>query len=198
MASDRRFPVEKLARLDGDARRARQPPGPVVELVAETSPQRVVDLGIGTGYFAIPIAVRLPECIVIGIDIETAMLAPLEEKAIAAGVVDRIRALMVSEAEGASLPLMDATADLVLMAQIFHELGDRSGSLAETWRALVPGGRLVICDWSVEGTTEAGPPRDHRIPLATAAAEVQTAGFTAVESRDLYPDFFTLVAQRPR
>ncbi len=197
MASDKKFPVEKIARLDSDERRARQPPGPLVELIATSTPKRVVDLGAGTGYFAIPTAARLPDCTVTCIDLEIAMLEPLEEKATAAGVVDQLRALIVSEAEGAVLPLMDESVDLILMAAVYHELPDRPGSLAECLRGLKPGGRLVICDWSTEGPSEAGPPADHRIPTPTVEAELEAAGFATIASHDLYADFFTLTAVRP-
>src|SRR5512137_2809820 len=101
MAHEHKLPVEKIASLDSAARRARQPAAPLVEVVAETTPAKVVDLGAGTGYFAIPIAARLPGTTVYCVDIEVAMLGPLEEKATAAGVIDQLRALVVSEAEGA-------------------------------------------------------------------------------------------------
>jgi len=193
MPADRKFPVGKIARLDSPERHERQPPERLVELIAAWQPLVVVDLGVGTGYFAVPLAVRLPEARVIGIDIEPRMLEVLEPKAVEAGVADRVRVAIVSEAEGAMLPLKDSSAAVLFSVALYHELDDRATSLAETYRVLQPGGRTVICDWDPAGNAEQGPPRDHRVPMATAREELGAAGFVDVEEHALYDHFYTLV-----
>ena len=59
MAGERVFPPEKMAKLDSPERQARQPARLLVDLLAGYRPKRVLEIGVGTGYFALPIAARL-------------------------------------------------------------------------------------------------------------------------------------------
>jgi ubiquinone/menaquinone biosynthesis C-methylase UbiE len=113
----------------------------------------VVDVGCGTGTFAIALAADGAE--VIGVDGDAEVLALAHAKPGADAVQWRI-------GPATALPLPGASADRVVMSLLLHHL-DAAGkrtALAEAVRVLRPGGRLHVADW--------GRPRD---PLMRAAAQ---------------------------
>ncbi|UJA21525.1 class I SAM-dependent methyltransferase [Thermoleophilia bacterium SCSIO 60948] len=102
----------------------------------------VVDVGCGTGTFAISLASARSDVEVIGIDGDVDVLSRAKSKPGA----DR-----VSWREGLAgeLDLSDESADAIAMSLLLHHL-DRSAknaALAEALRILRPGGRLHIADW---------------------------------------------------
>jgi ubiquinone/menaquinone biosynthesis C-methylase UbiE len=120
----------------------------------------VADIGAGTGYFALPIArAVVPDGRVLAVDMQPEMLALLRE---------RVGDLPITPVHGEATKttLRDASVDLVLLANVWHELDDQDAALAETRRILRPSGRIAILDWrpDVEQKEEQpGPPNDHRI-----------------------------------
>ncbi len=185
---------EERDRLDSDERRRRQPVEPIVELVVEEAPAAVVDWGVGTGTFAIPLAEAMNGGSVVGLDVEPRMLELVERRAAAAGVDDRVSTRRVGPT--GPLPFDDGSVDVVLMVNLYHELDDRPGALREALRVLRVGGRLVVCDWDPEGDGEHGPSPQHRVAAAVAVAEMAAAGFAAAPVPALYDDFWIVVGRR--
>ena len=92
-------------------------------------PERVVDLGTGTGEAALAIARRWPDADVLGLDVSPEMVAEARRKA-----GDRVR---FEVADARRLPVPDASFDLVAMNNMipfFDELA----------RVVAPGGQLVM------------------------------------------------------
>lgn len=197
MHDDRRFPYEKVARLDSPERLERQPPAALVALVSSFAPSRILDVGVGTGTFLIPCAVALPDAEAVGLDVEPRMLEIFANRARERGLDGRARSLQAALRGRGSVPLEDGSVDVALMVNFYHEIDDRPAALAEVARLLARSGRLVIADWDPEGPEEHGPPRDHRVAPGTARREVAEAGLSAVEEPALWPGFFALVASKP-
>lgn len=190
-----RFPYERHERLDDVERRDRQPAGPAIEAL-ELAPDHVVlDLGAGTGYFTVPIALRLGTGRVVAVDVEPRMLGRLALAAAAAGAEDRVERA-VAEERGPVLPLEGRSVDRALLANLYHELTDRRGTLAQVSRVLRPGGKLLLVDWDPEGTAIAGPPRTHRVSPAQAERELREEGYRNLERLALYRDHWALRAQK--
>lgn len=123
---------------------ARGVPGDVefyVRLAAETE-GLVVELGVGTGRIAIPSAAAGAR--VLGIDLEPAMLAIARDHARAAGVEER---LTLVEGDMRAFEVPEAAALVTIPFRAFlHNLTteDQLATLGACFRALRPGGRLVL------------------------------------------------------
>lgn len=100
--------------------------------LAERPVERVIDVGGGTGRAAR--AVSAPRRIVVD---------P------ARGMTARALAhdLEAVRADGATLPLGDASVDAVLIVDALHHVADRRGALTESHRVLRPGGVLVVVEF---------------------------------------------------
>lgn len=113
-------------------------------MIAEASPRagdRVLDVCCGTGDLALRIA--QPNCQVIGMDFSSRML---EEAARRSGAKDRSVCFCCTDA--LQLPVRDASFDIALIGYGLRNLADFDAGLAELWRILKPGGRLLILDFA--------------------------------------------------
>jgi ubiquinone/menaquinone biosynthesis C-methylase UbiE len=110
----------------------------VLDLVeSRAHPKSIVDVGCGTGRLLRKARERWPDAQLIGVD-------PAE------GMVEKARSLMpsatfyVSMAE--SLPLPDASADLVFSTMSYHHWADQVKGVREMARVLRPKGHLFLAD----------------------------------------------------
>jgi ArsR family transcriptional regulator len=100
----------------------------------------VADLGCGEGYLTIE-AARWARSVV-GIDRSSAVLA--RGKAMAAR--RKVRNITWKRGELEHLPLKDQSVDVALLSQALHHAEQPDTALAEAFRILRPGGRVLILD----------------------------------------------------
>jgi demethylmenaquinone methyltransferase/2-methoxy-6-polyprenyl-1,4-benzoquinol methylase len=116
----------------------------------ENQPKKVLDLGCGTGDLSVLIA-RLAEkdVQIAGLDYSVPMLDIARQKAISAGVAERVKFV---NGEASKLPFPDDYLDCVGISFAFRNLTYktplRMPHLAEVKRVLKPGGRYVIVESS--------------------------------------------------
>lgn len=105
--------------------------------------QKALEIGPGPGRLLIPAASKvLPDGEVVGIDIQPRMVERLKERAKSAGI-SNLRAILGD----ATKPLVVAESfDLVFLVTTLGEIPDRTGVLAQAFRALRPGGMLSITE----------------------------------------------------
>lgn len=143
-------------------------------LVPHLRDRRCLEIGVGTGRFALPLAAAGIE--MVGIDLSAAMLSKLIEQRSG----DRPA---VALADATKLPFNDSRFGAGLACHVFHLIPPWRDALAELFRAVVPGG-LVLHNYGHFGDDEwreiihrfldlAGLPRDHR--GANEAEEVDAA-----------------------
>ena len=117
---------------------------------------RVLDVGCGTGTFAVAIKGWLPSAEVVGLDPDPKALARSRRKAERAGVYIRF-----DQGFANALPYSDGSFDRVFSSLMFHHLPQdaKFETMREVRRVLKLGGSLHLLDFEQEG------PRSHN-PLA--------------------------------
>lgn len=179
---ERRFDAALAHRLDLPERILWLPPDEVIRALGIQAGETVVDVGAGTGYFALPLADAVgARGRVIAVDAQRAMLTHLNEK-IAPAAVSNIE-LVLAEADALAVP--NNTCDLAFLANVWHEFPDRGSVLVEAKRVLKATGRIAILDWRPDVEADHGPPLEHRLPSSSAVAELIAGGFKPVSQSNV-------------
>ncbi len=113
---------------------------------AEPLPGRVLDIGTGRGFTAVELASRGAG--VTTIDMSEEMLKSAWLHAVDAGVADKIEFHL---ADGGDLPFEEGSFEVVIMINVLHHLENPGAVLLEIARVLMPGGRLVVADFTNRG-----------------------------------------------
>lgn len=171
---NKRFPASEAHRLDLPARRVWLPPADVLIAIGVQAGQTIADVGAGTGYFSLPLALAVgPDGKVYAVDAQDEMLSVLWQKRDEAAITN-IK-LMHAEADKTGLP--ESSCDLFLAANVWHEFNDRVAVVREAIRVLRTSGRISILDWRTDVPPEPGPPLKHRINSADAVDALRSHGF---------------------
>lgn len=117
----------------------------VVRIVRRCRPHRILDVATGTGDLAIEMARRIRGVQVLGVDLSEGMLDVARRKVAAWGLEERVT-LEAGDAETAVAAA--GSVDVVTVAFGVRNFGDLGRGLAELSRALRPGGRIVILEFS--------------------------------------------------
>jgi SAM-dependent methyltransferase len=162
-------------------------------------PRDVGDVGCGTGSSLFEAARRWPGAALVGLDASVGMLAVAGREA--EKLPGDVRARVgFAECDAVSLPLADASLDVLVSCFMLQQVPSRPPVLAEFARVLRPGGILGIAGWLVESEpfapdvefeaalADAGivrPLRDdirsgHYASAEAAASELVDAGFRDV------------------
>jgi SAM-dependent methyltransferase len=107
-----------------------------MELVASHSSavvRTILDLGCGTGRFAVPLAGRFSAAVV-GVDPSAKMLAQAR----------RDPHVYFVQGQGEHIPLRDRAVDLVFTSMVYHHFTQPSVVAAECRRVLQPGGSVFV------------------------------------------------------
>jgi|TARA_B110000263_G_scaffold242599_1_gene248273 ubiquinone/menaquinone biosynthesis C-methylase UbiE len=155
-----KFPVERA-----DVLLSKSDPGAVDPhlLIAELplrTDMTVADIGSGPGYFSVPLAKYLYDGKVYAIDVQQGMLDIVVKQAEAVRV-NNIETVLSKEAK---IPLDDASVDIALLSNVFHETSSPTRLIRDVERIVKKGGWIVIMEWKKEEMT-AGPPLKERIAL---------------------------------
>ncbi len=117
-----------------------------VRLLKYREGSRILDVATGTGDVALEIALRTPDSVTItGADFCKEMVDLGMVKVAASPYANRID-LKVAPCE--DLPFANETFDSITIAFGIRNVVDRKLGLAEMWRVLRPGGRMIILEFS--------------------------------------------------
>jgi len=187
----KKFDPKMLAKLNDPKRLEYLNPDVIWEKAGLNSPQVLIDIGAGTGFFALLFSKKMGKGKIYACDISEEMLAwmnnnlPLESK----------RIVIPVKMEENSVPLSDGTADLVYMINLHHELEEPLRVLKESHRLIRKGGKLMIIDWKKEETPE-GPPLGLRVTELTIESQMRKSFFSNISKYAVLPYHHFLLGEK--
>ena len=183
-----KFDTSKLRKLNDPERLEDIPPEYIKEKMNVQTPEVLLDIGAGTGFFSKEFTRFDGVRKVYALDIAEEMidwmktnLAPVNEKVIP------------MKMQESSVDLPDHIADGVIMINLHHEFHEPLELLQECRRLMKPGAKLAIVDWAKKDT-EHGPPKEKRYTTDQVTDQLRQVGFTDVESFEELPNHFLVVA----
>ncbi len=167
--------AEKWAKIFDDPKRdAFQKPEHVLAAMQLTPDMKVAEVGSGTGYYVVRLAVALPRGKVYGVDIEPDMAAYLKKRAEKAGLGNVVPVL--GAPDDAKIP---EKVDRILVADTTHHIQGREAYFKKLRSSLKPEGRLIIVEFK-KGDIPVGPPEAMRICAMKLDKELAAVGYTRV------------------
>lgn len=166
-------------------------PGLIWERAGLKKPSVLIDIGAGTGFFALLFSKKLEKGKVYACDVSDEMLEWMEDN-----LPPESRGVVIPlKMEESSVPLPDGIADLVYMINLHHELDDAMRVIEEAFRLLKKGGKLVIIDWKKEETPQ-GPPVEIRVTEETIESQMRNSGFSNISRYAVLPYHHFLVGEK--
>jgi arsenite methyltransferase len=162
----------------------------VGQALAAAPGERILDVGCGPGFYVAELLDEVGERgSVVGLDSSAPMLELARRRTAGRENVE------FREADAVALPEGDADFDAALSVQVMEYVPDVESALAELWRVLRPGGRILIwdIDWSTLSMHSVDEALTERVLLAwdehlthralprTLAAKLRAAGFDSVD-----------------
>ena len=153
----------------------------------------VADIGAGSGYFTIPLAVKVgAEGGVYAEDIQKEMTDYISKK------VKKLRLknirVILGKVEDPLLP--DNSLNHAFIANTYHELERPLLLLNNIKKDLRSHGKLTIIDWDPTKNPLFGPPKEVKVPVDTVIKEVEGVGFKFIEKHDYMPYHYFLIFKR--
>ena len=176
--------------FDDPSRDAWQRPDLVLAALDLRPGMTIADIGAGTGYFSVRLARAVSDGQVIATDIEPDMIRYLSERA-AREQLTNLRAVLTPSGDPQLAP---ETVDRILVVDVWHHLDDRPAYARALAKALRPGVKLAIVDFTFESTH--GPPAKHRLAPDEILADLRAAGLTASISPTKLPDQYIAIGTR--
>lgn len=191
------FDPRRAALLDHPERLAWFPPPTIARLLRLGPRSRCLDVGCGTGFFAIPFAVRVGRRgTVWAVDTSAPILARFRRK-LRGKIPRQLKLVRVHEDD--ALPLGDRCATTALLANVYHHLVDPPRTLADVHRILEPGGRCLVIEWRAirrKRPGQPGPPPRRRVPAHVVARALAAAGFRRIRASRMGPHHYVVTALR--
>ncbi len=179
--------AEKWSQVFDDPKRdAWQKPHEVIQALALKADAVVADIGSGTGYFSARFANMTPKGRVYGVDTEPDMVEFLADRAKREGLKN-----VIAVTGAPDDPRLPEKADLIILVDVFHHIGDRERYFRKLRDSLKPGGRLAIIDFRMDSPE--GPPKSARLAPDRVKAELKTAGYVLAREHDFLPNQYFLV-----
>ena len=159
------------------------------------------DVGAGDGRFATALARQVgAHGRVYATEVEADKLEEIQKRAKDDGFAN-VRTVL-GDQNGTGLP--EGCCDAILLRMVYHHFTDPQAMRGSLWRALKPGGRVLVVEvpphssWrKLEGVPERG---GHGIPARELIADMRSAGFTVLAQLEEWPgedDSYCVVFQRP-
>ncbi len=169
--------------LDRSERESEEQPTRAVEALRLKSGMVVADVGAGSGYYT----VRLARAVgrtgrVYATDLQPGMLDLIRARV----VREKLTNVTLVQGTASDPQLPDATFDMILMVDVYHELSGPQAFVARLKQALKPDGRLVLIEFRAE---DLNVPIQavHKMSVAQIQQELAADGFVIDRVLDVLP-----------
>ena len=143
----------------------------------------VADIGAGSGYITEKLAARVgPSGRVFANDVQPQMLDLLARRL----ARRKITNVTLVQGDIDDPRLADASVDVEIMVDVYHEFSRPQAMLRHLRDALKPGGRLVLLEYRKEDPTIPIRP-EHKMSVAEAKLEVEAEGFALAKADESLP-----------
>ena len=185
------IPRLALAQVADDSREKTEKVSEILVALQVEPGKRIADVGAGEGFYSLRIARAVgPTGRVTAVDVSEKYLEKLRAR-IQQDNVTNVD-VVVGTVDDPHLP--ENAFDAVLIYNAYHEMTAPEPVLKAIFRALKPGGRLVMSEPlhdNVRGAPRAEQVKGHEIGLNFVQQELQVAGFEIIEQR---PDFLAFTS----
>lgn len=158
----------------------------------------IADVGCGSGFFSLPIMKRFQDknILLFALDVSDEMLGIFNvnlKKEVGEENLSKVKSFKCEES---FLPLADNSTNILLLANVFHEIEDKLNYLQEIKRVLKDGGTFFLLDWKKEDLNPVtGPPVGERVSTEDAVLILKELDFKDIEVLPLYSSSFTIVSK---
>ena len=169
--------------LDREERDIEEEPDRALDALGLKKGEVVADVGAGSGYMTVRMAKRVGnEGRVYAEDIQPEMIALLNKRLTQDKIANVIPVLgLINDPK-----LPDATLDLILLVDVYHEFSQPQQMLRGLRAALKPNGRLVLLEYRKEDPNVPIRP-EHKMSVAEAKMELEAEGFTLTKTDERLP-----------
>ena len=189
----RLFRPEDLGELEAPDRAEWQRPDKIMDALGVAEASVVADLGAGSGWFTIRLAVRVgPNGLVLAEDVQSPMIQAIKVR------VDRMGLKNVKTVLGTSTdPRFPVPVDAVLIVDAYHEMEQPVVLLRNVAASLKSTGRIGIVQFTKEGGGP-GPAMEDRVDPEIVIRDAHAAGLV-LRSRETFLKYqYMLVFEKPR
>lgn len=145
-----------------------------------------VDLGCGPGFFALPLSKRIGKHgKLYAVDANPVMLRNLNTNLHNAPFEKAMVEVINADVCNSGIP--DQSADLVVFANLLHDLDDPKLFFEEMARILKEGGQIVDIDWHKLETSDLGPAVDRRLSESESRKLIRENGFRIINALNVGP-----------
>ena len=157
-------PDEFASLLMAEDRKVWQNAEEILQQLGITEGMTVADLACGPGYFTLPMA-RLVggSGTVYAVDSSSTMLKHLKQNVTKGLPIDLRKTIVLMENDVTRTEIPENSVDVILMANIIHDLEDVRSFSMEVKRILKPQATAVDIDWHKRETESNGPPLQRRL-----------------------------------
>tara|TARA_B110000881_G_scaffold210082_1_gene217068 strand:+ start:9677 stop:10573 length:897 start_codon:yes stop_codon:yes gene_type:complete len=178
--------------LERPEREDEEAPAKAMDLLDLKETDVLADIGAGSGYYSLRIAMQNPKSAVIGVDIQKEMIAFLEQRITQLDVENVTTHLGKID----TIDLPPESIDAALMVDAYHEFSHPYEMMTSIVKALRPGGRVFLLEYRAEDPTVPIKPL-HKMTQGQAKKEMALVGLKWEKTRDELPWQHFMVFRKP-
>ncbi len=158
--------------LDRSNRQKEENPRLAVNNIYVAANAVIADIGAGTGYFTFKLAAKVPKGKVYAVELQDELIRQLKKNK----KKNKTANVVVVQGSDTNTNLPDSSVDLVLMADVYHELEYPQEMLHSISRSLKPNGRILLLEY--RGEDKSIPIKElHKMTVAQLNTELGANGF---------------------